>query len=644
MRPALLILLIIFPFSLFAQKPPIKFGNISQEEIDLKLYEKDSSAVAVVLADYGHAYINISIGKLIFEKHTRIKILKKEGLDYANASIPLYHQNSAEETVSNLKGVTYNLVNGKLEETKISKSSIFTEKYNKNINLQKFAFEDVKEGSIIEYTYKIYSEFFFNYPSWEFQSTIPTIWSEYRADIPDFFFYEKYMQGYTPISINEVNQKNQGTDVYTAHRWVAKDVPAFKEEPYMTCKDDYLSKINFALSHYKLNGIVYEIMGSWSKLRENLLKSEYFGQVVDQSAFLNKTVKELTANVSDPKEKVKIIYNYVKDNVEWNGISEYNTNTVKDAFKEGQGTSADINLGLASMLREADIEVDLVLLSTRDHGFIRQQYSMASQFNYVICKVNIEGETFLLDATDRNLPQDIIPERCLNGQGLLISKNRGVEWIPLNFFDKSKLVISSDFTMDNSGELKGKFDLSRSRYFARSMREKYNSKGKEEYLKDFVSGKPWTVLASDFEALTEIDQPVKAKMDVQISDHVMLAGDMAYVNPFLLTKIEENPFKRLEREFPVDFGSPFENLYVSKLTIPENFVVEELPKSKIIALPDNAGKYIFNIVNNGKTVFITSNLSINKSLFVQTEYPMLREFYSQVVAMQSEQIVLKKVK
>lgn len=643
MKPALLIAFLFLTFSLSAQKPPIKFGELSQQEIDLQYYAPDSSAVAVVLADYGHAYINVSIGKLIFERHTRIKILKKEGLDYANASIPLYHQGSTEETVSNLKGVTYNFENGKTIETKMSKNSIFFEKFNKNINLQKFAFEEVKVGSIIEYSYKVYSEFFFNFPSWKFQSSIPIIWSEYRADIPEFFVYEKYMQGYLSIAINESERKNQGQSTITSNRWVVKDAPAFREEAYMTCEDDYLSKINFALSHYQINGITYEIMGSWEKLRENLLKSEYFGDLVDHSAFLNKPVKELTGNVTDPKEKVRLIYEYVKKNLAWNGVSEFDSYSIKDAFKEGKGSSADINLSLASMLREADINVDLVILSTRDHGFIRQQYSMAKQFNYVICKVNLEGETFFLDATDKYLPQEIIPERCLNGNGLLISKTKGVEWIDLELMDKSKSLISSDFTMDENGGLKGKFDLSKSRYFARNMRESYKSKGEEDYLKSFVSGKPWKISESKFTALTEVQNPVKEELDVEISDHIMMAAEMAYISPILLSKIDENPFKRVEREYPVDFGSPFENLYVSKITIPENFVVDELPKSKIISLPENGGRFVYNIVNNGNTIFITSNFSINKSLFVQHEYPALREFYNQVVAMQSEQIVLKKV-
>ena len=41
----------------------------------------------------------------------------------------------------------------------------------------------------------------------------------------------------------------------------------------------------------------------------------------------------------------------------------------------------------------------------------------------------------------------------------------------------------------------------------------------------------------------------------------------------------------------------------------------------------------------GNTLNVVSMLQINKSLFLQDEYPHLREFYNQMIAKQAEQIV-----
>jgi hypothetical protein len=64
----------------------------------------------------------------------------------------------------------------------------------------------------------------------------------------------------------------------------------------------------------------------------------------------------------------------------------------------------------------------------------------------------------------------------------------------------------------------------------------------------------------------------------------------------------------------------------------------------VIKLQDNAAKCTFNISQTGNRIFIMSNLQINKTLFMQEEYPPLREFYARLVSKMAEQIVLKKKK
>ncbi len=85
-----------------------------------------------------------------------------------------------------------------------------------------------------------------------------------------------------------------------------------------------------------------------------------------------------------------------------------------------------------------------------------------------------------------------------------------------------------------------------------------------------------------------------------------------------------------------------ERMYLCKITIPEGFIVDELPQPKLLALPGNAGLYRYGLTQQGNIINVVSNLQINKNLFIQTEYPYLKELYNQVIAKQAEQIVLKK--
>jgi hypothetical protein len=639
-----LALVLSFSINAFAQKAPIKFGDVTIEDLKMTHYSKDSSAAAVVLVDYGEAYLDVTSQsvQMTLERHVRLKILRKEGLKWGDIAILLRQSGSSEEYVSNLKATTYNLTAGKIVETKLNKDGIFKEKFNRSFIQQKFTMPDVKEGSVIEYTYKVNSDFYTYLPNWQFQRTIPVVWSECWAMIPDFFQYEKYMQGYIQVATYETKPMNVGGVAVKGHHWVVKDAPAFKEEPFMTSEEDFISRINFALSYINFPGEpMQEIMGSWAKLNKELTEDEDFGRVIERSGFLKDITATATAGLTDPIQKIEAIHTYVKNTVEWDGTEDYYPGDLKKILEKKKGTSGDINVLLASMLDKAGIPVDMVLLSTRSHGFVRENYPMARQFNYILCAARVQDKVILLDATEKQLPYTVIPERCLNGRGLVISKtNHG--WINIETKAKAKTIINTTLTVTADAEVTGTVNFSDDGYNALDVRKEYKSKGEKEFTKDFIDVKRWTVSKSEFANVDDLSKPVSQTHSVTIQDHASGAGDVIYMNPFVTHQLKGNPFKEDSRTYPIDYGAPSETVYMCKIVIPDGYKIDEMPQSKVLALPQNGGRYLYNISQNGSVINLTSIFSINRTLFAQTEYPILREFYNQVVAKQAEQIVLKK--
>lgn len=628
-----------------AQKSPIKYGEIPMEDMKMKVYPGDSSASAIILADYGEASVSITsiAASMQFERHVRIKILKKEGLKWADVSIPLFQLGGNGERVSDLKATVYNLERDKIIETQMSKEGIFQEKFNKNINLQKFTLPNVKESSILEYSYTVSSRFLSNFPNWQFQYDIPVRHTEYWAIIPDFFIMEKYMQGYLQPTSYDVKNRQHTSYTDIAHHWVIKNVPAFKAEPYMTCEADYVSKINFALAVIRFpNRLPQEIMTSWKKLNDDLLEAESFGGIINGANYLKKVTDELTLGETDEVKKIEKIYTYVRKTLEWDGYKEFLSEKPKDILEKKKGSSGDINLTLASMLEKAGFTVDMILLSTRDHGFVREQYPMSRQFNYVVCAARVNGKPIYLDATDKFLPLGVLPERCLNGQGLMISKNfHG--WVPLESKTKERTVVSADLTLSPTSELTGKISISHDGYAGGNVRKDFSSKGESGYTKSSIGDRVnWQVSKTSFENMEDNTKSAKEIHELIITDHAVISGDVIYLNPFVTSQIQQNPFKLADRIYPVDFGSIKEKVYMAKITLPEGYTVDELPQNKILALPEGAGKFAYSCTLVGNTISVVSNFQISRNIFVQHEYPNLREFYNYVVAKQAEQIVLKK--
>jgi hypothetical protein len=336
MRRALIGIFVIgFFVTVYPQKPPIKFGEVPEEALTMKSYPADSTAEAVVLADYGTSVISYSpqVGfELFFERTRRIKVLTEAGKKWADFSIQLYRDNAMSEKVVSIKGVTMNLENGEAVETKLKNDAVFREKYSKNIELVKTTLPNVKVGSVIDITYKIRSDFLFNFQDWEFQTTIPTVWSEYRAAIPEYFTYEKYMQGYVALVVNDHSVEGKtivlGASASNSrvtyrednYRWVASNVVAFHDEPFMTCRNDFISRMNFELATIIIPGEpIKHLTGSWKQINELFAESASFLGEVTGNGFLRKITDELTSSATTNAQKVDILHAYVSQNIAWNG-------------------------------------------------------------------------------------------------------------------------------------------------------------------------------------------------------------------------------------------------------------------------------------------------------------------------------------
>jgi hypothetical protein len=78
------------------------------------------------------------------------------------------------------------------------------------------------------------------------------------------------------------------------------------------------------------------------------------------------------------------------------------------------------------------------------------------------------------------------------------------------------------------------------------------------------------------------------------------------------------------------------------LTLPEGYVVQELPKSFTLDLSRDGGQFRRVAQVEGNTLQFMSQVTIRKPRFDPIEYKSLREFYDRIVAAHAEQVVLKR--
>lgn len=653
------LLLISFQFTIYSQSKDFKFGKIDISELTNMTCPIDSNAEAYVIADIGRMYYqyNDNSGfQLVFERKVRIKFIKNTSFEFATFRIPLYNWGTSENT-SSLKGFTYNLENGEVVKTKLTKESQFEEKITKWRKDIKVTFPNLKEGSVIDFQYSIYSDYIFNVRNWNFQKYIPTLYSEYTFEKPEYFVFKQFSTGFVPLKVE--NEQSTGTIGFNngnsyntisyqifVTKFSGSNIPAFREEKYISSPENYLSGVDLELQSIMMpRQPIKNYTKDWKSITEELLDDEDFGNQISKGGFIEDTALSLKGQLTDKKAIAQKIYSHIQARMKWDGGTRiFCNNSIKDAYKNSTGNVAEINLLLVAMLRKAGLNAYPVISSTRDNGMVLMLYPILSKFNYVVAGVEIDGKVTLLDATDPYINFGMTPYRCLNGQGYIIDKTVGRD---INFSPQGNynVITLNQLKLNSNGEFTGNIQKTYKAYAAAAKRNTVKSfKNNDEYLKKFQDEHQG--LSVDSFEIKDLDSLAKPCLitykNVTISNKADLTDSIISFNPMLYEQTDENPFKSKERKYPVDYGYGYDDNYIVQIEMPEGYKVDELPKPYSMSLPDNAGKFTYNISEANGKIQLARRFIISKTIFIENEYSQLKEFYKQMIEKEAQMIVLRK--
>jgi hypothetical protein len=657
-----LFLSILFSANVIGQKASL--GKVTKSELLEKQHKTDTSAEAAIIFKKAKTIFtfreeNGFTSETVFQ--VKLKVYKKEGLQWANFRIPYYigYQNIEDEQVAIISGYTYNLEDDKIVKSKVSGESKFKEKVNEDWEVKSVAFPNVKAGSIIELEYRFKSENIGTLPEFQYQYSIPVDYAEYRTEIPEFYIYKGIKKGFVDLTTNQKMESasqafeakvgftketrslsyKQITTVYTAN-----DISALKEEDFVNNIDNYYAEIDHELQVIRMpDKDPKQIATTWDDIAKSIYDDKDFKAAATAYDYFTNDIRSTINGLTSNEEKTKKIFSFVKNKMNWNGKFGYYPRRKQEAvYADKVGSVAEINLMLVSMLRMAGVEANPVLVSTRQNGFAN--FPNRSLFNYVIVAAQINDAIILMDATDKLSDLNMLPIRTLNWQGRLIKIEGTSAEIDLMPKSNSKDNINIMGSINQQGEISGKIREQYFDYNAFVFRSKYNGIAKESYIEKLEKkNQGLEIIEYSVQNSLDLELPIVENYNFISTNSVEIIGDKMYLSPFLFFAKTENPFKQETRVYPVDFVFPTQDKLNISLTIPDGYAVETLPQSKAIAMPENLGNFKYNISNNGNQIQLLYTQDINQAVIEPEYYEALKNFFKEIVIKQTEKIVLKKV-
>ena len=617
-----------------------KMGQTTLQELKMNIYSKDSTANAFVLYEHGNTFINSSKTHY-FRKdyYVRIKILNKNGFNQANFKIKY----SNNDLVHNIEGITYNLVSDKIIKTKLHKRNIFVSELNPYNKFVTFTLPDLQEGSIIEYkisfstnSYKIYN--------WTFQSDIPKIKSSLTSQFSGSSKLNLKLDGYLKLDKEEVksNQRCGNFHSCSTIHYSIQDIPAFIEEAYISSSKNFISKVVFERK-YSNAFTKKKNLNSWKYLDKKLQSIDVFGIQLKKQRFFKKEMDSKFFLEKNNLKKAKKIYYSLQQHFTWNGNHNlFYNNDVKKAFKNKSADNSAINLSVFNALKAANLKPKIAILSTRNNGFITKLYPAITAFNYLIVLVQIDGKDYFLDASDKFLQFGQTPFKTLNGDVRVLNFKKGSYWKSLKSEVKNNKKIKITLELDSIEVFKGNLTITNIGLEASNKRAKLKLTSNTKAIEDLESENiDLELLKYQAINLDDNEKPLIEKSKILLETAMNEEGTIK-LNPFVVYRKNENPFKLNERQYPVNFGAPFSEAYTISIKIPKNYTVSNLPKSKGGKLPDNSGQYFMKVIKEKSTILIYFYYTINKSIFYNIEYAYLKEFYKQLIDTQNCYIIFNK--
>jgi hypothetical protein len=128
------------------------------------------------------------------------------------------------------------------------------------------------------------------------------MWSELRLPNYSNFGISKNYFGLQPLTITESN------------RWVCKDMPALKSEPFMNSLENFLTKFQIDVT----SAYGYTFATTWEEVNTLLLRETSFGDGLKTIFFMGSDAKAISDTCKTPKAKMIAAYETIKNKMKWN--------------------------------------------------------------------------------------------------------------------------------------------------------------------------------------------------------------------------------------------------------------------------------------------------------------------------------------
>lgn len=369
---------------------------------------------------------------------------------------------------------------------------------------------------------------------------------------------------------------------------------------------------------------------------------------------LRAKVQEMTSGVSSDRQKIKILYEYLRQNTRYVsiqlGIGGLRPFPVEMVMKSGFGDCKALSVYMQALLAAADIHSEYLIVNTGRRSLLKDYYSVGQMDHAMLC-VPMQKDTLWIECTNPRLPLGYRHDNIAGHEVLLIGENggqkvrvrpypdslrRSVETVEvtLNADGSAHCVGSRHLVLDDAEAYVGFSALTEKTKFNAIMGANSLTPDNFKIVSVTDNFEDWANMSDGEEYIPETE----IRYEFDAANYAKVSGDRIFLdlNPFAKQvradrKQRVNDYVRSRRVIIED---------VVSLTLPEGYTVESLPASATISSP--FGTLQTEVTFADGKIDVVQTLTMIPGRFTKEEYDLYRTFAKDVTKAYSTRVVLRR--
>lgn len=578
----------------------------------------------------------------VYSRHYAFTILNEKGEDFGEFEMTY----DKLRKITSLEGALYDAAGKRLKKIKSKEFSDVSAV--DNISLIDDSRKKTHKFYRNEYPYTV--EYFvevsfnntFQFPGWipQEDEKMSVVESNYTLSFPVEYMvrFKAFNYNRTPVTSTANGLKKM--------EWTIKDLIAFDVPFKVGSLRDMVPVVYFAPTDFELEGYAGD-MKSWAdfgKFQWSLNK----GRDV-LPANITQKVNALTAGISDKKEKINVLYQYLQNNTRYIsvqlGIGGWQPFDAASVAKNGYGDCKALTNYMYSLLKAANIKSYYTVVSAGD-SYQAQTSVMddfpSNQFNHVILCVPLEKDSVWLECTSQQLPAGYVGSFTSNRKALMVKEDNGVlVSTPKYGLNENEQVRNIDAAIDADGNLKMNINtvykaMQQDALF--SLLTNLSSEKVKERLQKAYSLPTYSINEVIHKITNGVLPSITQFLAISSTNYATVTGKRMFITPNIMNRAGNKFEEEVGRKTPIVFEYAYRDIDTIKMEIPADYTIESMIKD--ISLKSKYGNYIVTCkVEANKLVYhrLQEQFAGN---FPPEEQKEIIAFYNQVYKNDRRQIIL----